>query len=355
MRHLATPSLPPRTEGVMTRLAVARLRCRGLDPRPIAIQAGLSLDAVDDPKTRLDVRGQVALLDLAAEALDDPLLGFHLAQEAELRQVGLLYFVLASSATFREALAAVERYGAVLNEGVALHRLSGECGFAFDYVGIPRHADRHQAESCATALLRIARETTGTALNPVHMTFAHPRCAASAGLDVFFRCPIAFGADRDVMVFRPDASDLPIVRADSYLHDLLVGYCEAALAHRTRPFDTLRTRVENAAAALLPHGKARVGDVARKLGLSQRTLARRLAVDGLTFATILDELRISLARHYLRDPGLSISEIAWLLGFQEVSAFTHAFKRWTGIPPSQARSRPNGSGQSGMPPPVRLA
>ena len=79
--------------------------------------------------------------------------------------------------------------------------------------------------------------------------------------------------------------------------------------------------------------------MARKLGLSRRTLARRLAAEGLTFAGIVDQLRADLARHHLKDPILSVSEVAWLLGFQEVSAFTHACKRWTGLTPSQVRSQ----------------
>ena len=69
-----------------------------------------------------------------------------------------------------------------------------------------------------------------------------------------------------------------------------------------------------------------------------RTMSRRLSQEGLTFSGILDALRADLARHHLRNPALSISQIAWLLGFQEVSAFTHAFRRWTGHSPSRART-----------------
>src|SRR5918993_2423449 len=161
MRHLPSPLLPPRTEGVMTRLAVARLRCAGVDPRRVLQEAGLTLDEVDDPKAHLDVGRQVALLGLAAQVLGDPLLGFHLAEAAELRQLGRLYFVFASAATFREALAAAERYSAVVNEGITLRVLPGpEIGVACDFVGVPRHTGRHQIEVCATVLVRIARETT---------------------------------------------------------------------------------------------------------------------------------------------------------------------------------------------------
>jgi AraC-like DNA-binding protein len=73
--------------------------------------------------------------------------------------------------------------------------------------------------------------------------------------------------------------------------------------------------------------------------MSQRTLARRLSSDGLTFSGIVDELKADLANRYLRDEDLAISEIAWLLGYSEVSAFTHAFKRWTGKTPREMRSQ----------------
>ena len=90
--------------------------------------------------------------------------------------------------------------------------------------------------------------------------------------------------------------------------------------------------------SLLPHGRVVVNDVARSLGMSQRTLARKLAAEGLNFTEILQQLRRDLAVRYLDDNKLHVSKIAWLLGFNEVSAFTHTFKRWTGKTPSQTRT-----------------
>ena len=95
--------------------------------------------------------------------------------------------------------------------------------------------------------------------------------------------------------------------------------------------------VENAIVLLLPHGKAHASEIARKLGVSRRTLARRLASEGVTFAGIVQSLKSDLARRHLTDETLSISEIAWLLGYQDVSAFSHAFKRWTGNAPTALR------------------
>jgi AraC-like DNA-binding protein len=90
---------------------------------------------------------------------------------------------------------------------------------------------------------------------------------------------------------------------------------------------------------LLPHGKANAVAIARHIGMSHRTLARRLSSEGLTFSEIAEELKGDLARHYLRDSDLPVSQIAWLLGYREISAFTRAFKRWTGKTPRQIRSQ----------------
>ena len=131
--------------------------------------------------------------------------------------------------------------------------------------------------------------------------------------------------------------DFAHIQPDPHLSGLLTGYGEETLAQSRRNASSLRTDVENAITPLLPHGKARLDETARRLGMSNRTLARRLTADGHGFAEILDALRSDLAVHYLTEPALSISKIAWLLGYNEVSAFTHAFKRWTGKGPRAIR------------------
>jgi AraC-like DNA-binding protein len=149
---------------------------------------------------------------------------------------------------------------------------------------------------------------------------------------------VEFGSDRDEFALSLDARELPLVHSDSYLNDLLVKYCEAALADGRDDTSQLRTRVENAIASVIPHGKVLVEDIARSLGMSERTLARKLSDEGLNFTEILQNLRRDLAVRYLKDRKLHVSKIAWLLGFREVSAFTHAYKRWTGKTPSQRRT-----------------
>jgi AraC-like DNA-binding protein len=148
-----------------------------------------------------------------------------------------------------------------------------------------------------------------------------------------------FGADMDELAFPEATVAMPVVDADPYLRQLLTEYAEEIHSNRKDVQDTFRGIVERTIAELMPHGNARVVEVARRLGMSTRTLMRRLVAEDLTFGAILAELRADLARQYLADRELPISQIAWLLGYQEVSAFTHAFKRRTGKTPREVRAQ----------------
>ena len=101
---------------------------------------------------------------------------------------------------------------------------------------------------------------------------------------------------------------------------------------------TLRAAVENEAQKLLPDGKAQRHRVAKTLGHSERTLTRKLAEEGTTYEQVLDQLRRSLALHYIKEQGVSLSQIAWLLGYERSTSFNHAFRRWTGRSPSLVRN-----------------
>jgi AraC-like DNA-binding protein len=153
-----------------------------------------------------------------------------------------------------------------------------------------------------------------------------------------FGFDVGFGRAIDAVTYPKLAKTTRIVNADPFLNALLVRYFDEALLERRFRSSTWRLNVENAIAPLLPHGEVKMADVARKLGISKRTLARRLASEGQTFLGILDNLRFDLSKRYLREPDLPISEVAWLVGYREASAFSHAIKRWTGSTPKQVRS-----------------
>ena len=330
----------PSTNGLMSRLAYAKLKKAGIELAPLLKKAKLNVAQIDDRKGRVSVQGQIRFLELAADALRDALLGFHMALEFDVREVGLLYYVVASSDTIGDALQRMVRCSQVVNEGVSLEYVVRIDSLAvlFEYVGVPRHSDRQQIEFWMTALLRECRELTRQHVVPKSIKFAHRRLDIASELDKFAGVAIEFGARVDEIARPRTVKDVSLVSADHYLNELLVAYCDEARAKRAVRSGGVRLEVENAIALLLPHGEARLEEVARRLGISRRTLARRLSAEGTSFTKVLNLLRIDLARRHLGDQDLSISHIAWLLGYQEVSAFTHAFKRWTGRTPREARS-----------------
>jgi AraC-like DNA-binding protein len=329
----------PMAGGGLSRLAIARLESAGVPVAPLLKRVGLTPEVIADPEERLSVRSQVALLDEAAVALKDDGLGFTLAREFDPRELGLLYYVMASSQILGDALKRVARYSKITNDAVVVgYREGNRLIISLSYSGVPRHSDRHQIEFCMFAVLRLCRVLTGQNLVPQHFWISHHRSGANSEMVRFVGTKVEFGADKDEFALNLDARELPLIHADTHLNDLLLKYCEVALADRRGDISQLRTRVENAISSLLPHGRVLVEDVARSLGMSERTLARKLSDEGLNFTETLQQLRRDLAVRYLDDRKLHISKIAWLLGFHEVSAFTHAFKRWTGKTPSQLRT-----------------
>ena len=330
--------LVPTAAGTITRLAYARLRETRTNVTLLLAKSGLTLSQIDDPNARVSVRNQINLLNLAAKELNDDLLGFHLAQSFDLREMGFLYYVASSSEMLTLALQRAARYSSIINEGVSIKYVDGkDVTMAFRYVGVSRHKDRQQIEFFITALVLLCRKLTGLRIAPSNVNLTHRRSDKCFELCDFFGSDVIYGALADEVTFAPSIREIPVISADPYLNKLLIANFDAALSRRPTNRRSFQSSVENAIVPLLPHGKVRMSEIARMLGMSQRSLARRLSSEGLNFSELLDGLRADLADRYLAEKNLSITQIAWLLGYQEVSALTHAFRRWTGTTPREAR------------------
>ncbi len=329
-----------RSAGLLSRIAYRHAARRGVDVAPLLEQAGLTREDIENPSTTIGVTNQIKFVELVAAALGDELLGFHLADEFDLREIGLLYYVAASADTFGSALSRVERYVKIQNDGVDFQVIKGKTlRLRLHYTGIARHTDVHQIGTVIALMIRIARHITGQTLEPIRVRIMHHIHRGKSKLEKLLDADVEDGARVDEIELPAASWDLPIVSADPHLHHICVQSCEEALARRGSEQSPLKVQVGNAVAALLPHGQARQDLVAAELGMSPRTLARRLAAEDSSFAGILTEVRSALADRYLADRTLPISQIAWLLGYAEISAFTRAFQRWTGMVPSAARAR----------------
>ena len=329
----------PTANGGISRAAYDLASRADIKLEPLLKAAGLTPRQVTNLDTRIDVATQVAFLNLVARALDDEVLGIRLAMPMDLRELGLLYYVMASSDTLGDALARASRYSTLQNEGVHItYRVGRDVSVSFEYFGVARQADRHQIEFFVTIVLRTCRELTGLDLMPTRIRLVHHRARLPSKLGKLFGSDVRFDCGIDDITFPKSVARAPVTQADPYLNSLTVRYCDEALASRRHRSTDWRLKVENAMAPLLPHGRPQIEDISRRLGVSPRTLARRLAAEKTNFNAVLDNLRRDLARRYLQERDLPISEVAWLLGYREPSAFNHAFRRWNGTTPKRVRT-----------------
>jgi Arabinose-binding domain of AraC transcription regulator, N-term len=267
----------PTASGGLSRLAANRVLDAGVHLEPLLSRVGLTLDQIDDPELPIDARKQIAFLEVVVEALNDPLLGFGLAEKFDCRDLGLLYYVMSSCDTLGFALKRASRYSRITNEAIVLeYQEALEPTLRLSYSGMPRHFDRQQMEFCIVAMVRVSRVLSGRQFSPVRLSLMHVRAEDLSKFTRFLGSEIEFGSDTDEIVFPAKSTDWALVNADSRLNKILLRVCEESLSARRSNCGSFRTTVENAIVPLLPHGQAYAYAVARKLGMSERTLARRL-------------------------------------------------------------------------------
>jgi AraC-like DNA-binding protein len=333
------PRLLPTTTGFLARVAVAALRKHDIDPVPLLRRVGLSEQDLNEQENLISSAAQAKLLEFAAEALDDPALGFHLATKVNPRELGLVFYIASAAKDLGEALALLARYCRIVNEAIRVQmtRRNGDLVIEVHVLGVPRLLAAQYAELAIAVILKSLRVITGRNVHPTQITIIHMRKAGVREFERFCGCSVEFGGSTDQLVFSSESLAVPLITEDLFLLDVLRPICDEAAKQRETAPESLRALVEGEAQKLLPHGRAQRHIVARKLAMSTRTLARRLAGEGTTFAEVLDELRRSLALQYIKTPGISLSHVAWLLGYGGAGSFNHAFNRWTGGSPSEAR------------------
>ena len=330
----------PTATGFAAKQASAFRRQRNVALAPLLRRAGVSETDLEKRPLRISAIAQGKLLEYAAEALDDSAFGLHLAQQSNPREAGLLFYVASAAKTVAEALTLYARYCRIVNEAVRpkLTRSPEGLRAQLHFVGFPRHLTRHNIEFMAVASIKGLREMAGRDFRLPQVSFVHARNSDLREFERFFGCPVEFGALADQLDWSNETLALPLVTEDRYLLDALQPICDEAAKARNTPKGTLRASVENEVQKLLPHGSAERRTVAKALGMSTRTLSRRLAEEDTTFEDVVDRLRQSLALQYIKERELSLSQIAWLIGYEGSTSLNHAFRRWTGRSPSAMRS-----------------
>lgn len=274
----------------------------------------------------------------AERCTGDPGFGLKVGAEFTPMSISGVGFALQSAATLREAIAMVQRFQRLISDGGRFQIVAGNTATWLVYH--PRQGklafSPHQIEAVLASVVGFASWVTGTRMQPARVQFSQPRLGPAQGYQTVFNCPVEFEQAFSGVLIENTVLDQPLPQADPQLAQVHERYTSARLEALTMNSASV-AELERWLAARLGPVLPRRADAAEVLGISERTLARRLRDQGQTFDSLLDEVRRQKALQAVAETSAALPEIAESLGFAEVSTFYRAFKRWTGSPPVRWR------------------
>jgi AraC-like DNA-binding protein len=301
---------------------------------------GLNPDDLADPDHRIPFSTVVLLYEKAAQLTGDDAFGLHVGENVDPKAFDVLGYSVINSPTLGAGLDRMVRYNSLWTNGstFAVEISDPNTRITYTYQGDSIGEHRHDAEMTFAAIVTLGRTVTDADWSPLSVAFQHEQPADTSEHARIFRCPVTFGAQTNEFIFDSSTLALPLVKADPGLCAVLDRHAKELLTKYPRE-DTLVDRARKLIRDELSGGDASLDRLAAKLGMSGRTLQRKLREHGTSHQELLDEMRSELAMRYLREPEMAICEVAYLLGFSESSALHRAFKRWTGMTPSEFRRR----------------
>ena len=280
------------------------------------------------------------ILEEAAHATADECFGLHFGEHYNPKNIGPLAYVLLNSPTLAVAIENAERYLHIHNQAANLSfSIEGEQAYLrFLLADLAIESARQHNEYSMAVALNTLRIMVGSHWTPREVQFAHEAPAQTSEHLRLFGAPVLFSCATNALVIERDFVDRQVPAADQRLYRILKQQVERILIEMP-PESALLIGVRKAIAESMRDGDPKLARVIKKISMSPRTLERRLKEHGVVFKTLVDDTRRRFALNYLRDRKHTLTEIAFLLGYSEVSAFNRAFKRWTGATPLDYRRR----------------
>lgn len=320
---------------------LAYAEARGLPRAELIARFELDPAALEDVDGRVPLTAIVGLWNELPALLGDPDMPLNLLRHAAAADPPLPVLLFMASATLGDGLLRMVRYER-LGYDVADQPTS-----ALVLDGPLAHVTlRHERAAVVpptgavlytlAAVLTMARAATGRGITPVSVRLRHPAPRQIDRYQEHFRAPITFDAPRDVLTLRASDLALPHPEASRTLLAIAERHADHSMA-RLPERDDLLSALRRAVHARLPDGDVTLEKLARPLGMSARTLQRRLEAEGTSLRRLVDDERRALALHHIQNPATPLSDIALLVGFADASAFTRAFSRWTHRSPTEYR------------------
>ena len=305
----------------------------GHDAGDVFARVGLTYDMLSRQGARIPHKTVDHLWGEATALIKDSCLGLRGAEFWHPSHFNALGYAWLASSTLREALSRLERYIHMLSQDVSVHLDDTREELTFTLCDPLKHSAR--TDLCMATVMVMCRFNIGPNLKPVAVRFVHPEPFCGEKYFAFFKGPVFFDAASDSLTLCKKDADKRLPGGNPHLAGIsdriIIRYLSALNS------DDIVHRTQTAIVDLLPSGLISEGKVADKLYISVRSLRRKLQDCGTSFRALLDRTREELARQYIFDEGVDLTEIAFLLGFSEQSAFSRAFKRWTGQTPSDMR------------------
>jgi AraC-like DNA-binding protein len=333
----------PKVQNMVARQILRELKEAGIATAPLLLDAGLKKYQLNRDRGWIPYECHALLMEAAAREMDDLYYGLNLARRIDPRDFDALAYIGLSSATLEDALLNLERYLSVHTEAwtLDLEMQSRSVGLHLT----PAHPDLYshvQAAECgAAAMINAYQFFLADKLVPLEVHFVHALDPnrSKAYIEEQLGCPVGFNQNRSQIILDRKLMLLPIATADDRLLRILKRHCEQVLKDREPQPSNLVTDIRQTIVKLLPSGQAKADTIATELGLTLRTMHRRLAERGLSFTEIHNDICRDLAERYINEERLNFQQVAFLLGYADQSAFSVAFKRWTGRTPTEVRAQ----------------
>jgi AraC-like DNA-binding protein len=305
------------------------------DTERLIRESGVEPDQLQDPAALFSLRACADMFEKAARETGREELGLDFGMQLPWEDLGILGYVMFNAPTLEAGLDAVSRFYSSMRIFGDFYRETenDDAHFSFSPQGIEPGGFRQIAYILFTLLVRFCREATGQPdLAPRRVCFTHAAPSDADALETFFRAPIRFSSPEDSFTLPAEYLELELGVAKPALLSGLRRHSRQLLESLPLPIDGV-DEIRRGTTEALGDGVFQIDEIARRLDTSARTLQRRLQQAGTSYQQVLGETRLALAQLYLKDPSISLPEIAFLLGYSHQSVMSRAYRRWSGQTP----------------------
>ena len=317
-------------------LGVRLARGYDVDPVPLLLESGIDSADIADFNARIASEKVHAFYTKLANKIPNPNFGLDAGKYWHPSQMGALGYAWMTSATLRSSFERLVRFSRTVLGTVDVKIEESERGVSlvFDF-SKESFAPPFRLNGNRAIILAMIQCNAGHGFYPQAISFSHAKPENERDFDDLFQCPLSFNADVDSLTISLEDADKPRSCSNKQLAQLNDQVLISYIAKLDK--NNIVENVKLAITESLSEGKCSDSVIASKLFMSQRTIQRRLKEKNTTFKKLLNDVRQELADAYLNDSSLTLTEISFMLGFSEASAFSRAFKRWQGQSPSDYR------------------